>query len=154
MTRLNAVCGEFDFLLDFEALPYFLSNWPEIAIFNGNGILAHKEPRSDEENMFTSHVLESNIFPLCLEDMKSDCFMANLLHAVVLHLRKEEVIAHQILDCIVYFCTQETLQQVGKSLLEKCKASKRGACHDKLLVCLNADLDLVLTKYCSFRILV
>ncbi len=95
MPWLDPIGSEFDFSFDFESLPDLLSHWPEIAIFDGNSVLTDKQARANEEYMLSSHVLECHILSRGYKHLESEGIMANLLHPVVLHLRKQEVVLHQ-----------------------------------------------------------
>ena len=45
--------------------------------------------------MLSSHVLDCHILSRGYEHLKSEGIMTDLLHPVVLHLRKQEVVLHQ-----------------------------------------------------------
>lgn len=95
MPWLDPIGGEFDLSFNFESLPDFLSDRPEIAILNGHSVLTDKQARSHEKYMLTSHVLDCHILSRGYIHLKSKGIMANLLDPVVLHLREQEVVLHQ-----------------------------------------------------------
>ena len=92
---LDPIGCEFDLSLYFESLPDFLSDWPEIAILNGHRVLTDKQARANEKYMLSSHVLYCHILSWGNIHLESEGVMAYLLHPVVLHLRKQEVVLHQ-----------------------------------------------------------
>ena len=71
--------------------------------------------------------------------------MADLLHPVVLHLRKQEVILHQKCHGIVDFGPQDALHYIGECLLEESEASESRGCDYQLLIGLHIDMHLALT---------
>jgi hypothetical protein len=102
--------------------------------------------------MLSGHVLECHILPWGDKHLESEGFMAYLLHTVLLHLRKQEVILHQERHGIVDFGPQEALHQIGECLLEESETlESRGGDHE-LLICLHIDMHLALTKDSSLRV--
>ena len=95
MPWLDSIGSEFNLSLNFESLPDLLSHWPEIAVLNGNSVLTYKQARANEKYMLSSHVLEGHILSWGYENLESEGIMTDLLHPVVLHLRKQEVVLHQ-----------------------------------------------------------
>ena len=85
---LDPIGSEFDLSLYFESLPDLLSDWPEIAILNGHCVLTDKQTRANEKYMLTSHVLYCHILSRGNIHLKSKGIVTDLLHPVVLHLRK------------------------------------------------------------------
>ena len=152
VTWLDAIGSELDLPLYLESLPDFLSHWPEIAFLNGHSVLTDKEARADEEYMLSGHVLERHILSGRDINLESQGIMADLLHPVLLHLRKQEVIPHQKRHGIVDFRPQEALHQIGECLLEESETlESRGGDHE-LLICLHIDMHLALTKDSSLRV--
>jgi len=109
---LDPIGSELDLPLYLETLPNLLGHRPEIAFLNGHRVLTDKKARANEEYMLSRHVLECHILSRGYKHLESKSIMTDLLHSVLLHLRKQEVILHKKCDCIIDFGPHDALHHI------------------------------------------